>query len=286
MRNSPLVIAADIGGSHITVAAVDTSTWQVVNDSVVRSKVDSHADAESILTTWALPFREAISRQVATDSTITIGIAIPGPFDYENGISRMRNQDKYDHLYGMDIRQELAERIGVNGSDIHFINDAAAFLQGEISAGNQDSTGKILGITLGTGLGSAVWEPDGNAVDADLWKTPYRESIMEEYLATRWFVRQAAQHGITVSGLRELLELRDKHTVIEDILAGYSHHLLHFIRLFSEQEGTDKLIIGGNISKAWEVFRTFDSTAFGRFDIRISRLGEHAALIGAAAQHI
>lgn len=283
MPNSPFVIAADIGGSHITVAAVNTDTWQVVSDSVVRSRVDSHADAKSILTTWALPFRDVISRQTAASNTIRI--AIPGPFDYENGISLMRNQDKYDHLFGMDIRQGLAEQIGVDGPDIHFVNDAAAFLQGEIFAGKQDCTRKILGITLGTGLGSAVWEQGHNAVDADLWKTPYRGSIMEEYLATRWFVRQAEQQGIHVSGLRELLELRDKHTVIEDILAEYSRHLLHFIRLFSEQEDTDKLIIGGNISKAWEVFRSFDPTSFNHFDIRISRLGEHAALIGAAAQH-
>src|SRR5690606_7526634 len=116
------------------------------------------------------------------------------------------------------------------------------------------------------------------------WKTAYRESNIEEYLVTRWFVRKAEEHGIHVNGLRALLQLRDRHPAIEGILSEYSMHLLHFIRYFSETQGTDKLIIGGNISKAWDIFRAFDPIAFDRFDSCISQLGEHAALIGAAAQ--
>src|SRR5690606_19117275 len=115
---------------------------------------------------------------------------------------------------------------GVNGANIRFINDAAAFLQGEVFAGRQNGYPKVLGITLGTGLGSAVWEKGSNAMDADLWKTPYLESNAEEYLVTRWFVREAAQHDIEVTGLRELLALRGSHACVNDILAEYSHHLL------------------------------------------------------------
>ncbi len=281
--NKPFVIAADIGGTHVTAALVDTNDWQVITESTVRHSVNSHADAKSILSAWSTPFQEVI-RNRPTIVMPSIGIAMPGPFDYENGISYMRDQDKYDNLYGMDIRMELAERIGVDGANIRFINDAAAFLQGEVFAGKHNGFPKVLGITLGTGLGTAVWEPGSNATDADLWKTPYLDSNAEEYLVTRWFVRKAAQHHIGVTGLRELLELRNKHAIIDDILAEYSNHLLHFLRFFGEKETTDRLIIGGNIAKAWDIFRAFNPIAFDRFNIRISQLGEHAALIGAAAQ--
>src|SRR3546814_619555 len=208
------VCSADlIGGTHVTAAVVDTRDWQVINESIIRYGVNSHADAKSILSAWSTPFREVIRNR--SEAMAGIGIAMPGPFDYENGISHMRNQDKYDHLYGMDIRMELADRIGLDGSNIRFINDAAAFLQGEVFAGKHNGYPKVLGITLGTGLGSAVWERGGsNAVDADLWKTPYRDSNMEEYLVTRWFVRSAAEHGIQVNGLRELLKLRGQHAAI------------------------------------------------------------------------
>lgn len=283
-QHNPLVIAADIGGTHITAALVDTPNWEVREESIVRHHVNSHADAKSILSSWAAPFQEVIQNGRASTEAV-IGIAMPGPFDYENGISHMRNQDKYDNLYGMNIRMELAERIGIKGTNIRFINDAAAFLQGEVFAGKHNGFAKVLGITLGTGLGSAVWERGNNAMDADLWKTPYRDSNIEEYLVTRWFVRRAAEYGIDVTGLRELLELRSQHdAVIADILGEYSNHLLHFIRFFSEQESTDKLIIGGNIARAWDIFHGYNPDAFDRFDIRVSQLGEHAALIGAAAQ--
>ena len=280
-QDNQLVIASDIGGTHITAALVNINNWQIIAESTTRYPVDSHADAKSILSAWAAPFKEVIAAHPS--GSPVIGIAMPGPFDYENGISRMRNQDKYDNLYGMDIRRELAERTGVEGADIRFINDAAAFLQGEVFAGKHNSHPKILGITLGTGLGSAVWEKGSNAVDADLWKTPYLDSNMEEHLVTRWFVRRTAQHGVKVTGLRELLQLRDQHAFVEDILAEYSHHLLQFLAFFSEKEQTNKFIIGGNISRAWDIFHRFQPEAFDQFDIHISQLGEDAALIGAAA---
>lgn len=282
-QNNPFVIAADIGGTHVTTAAVDTADWRVINESIIRHSVNSHADAKSILSAWSTPFL-AIIKNWADCVKPVIGIAIPGPFEYENGISRMRDQDKYDSLYGVDVRQELADRVGVSDKNIRFINDAAAFLQGEVFAGKQNTHTKILGITLGTGLGSAIWERGSNALDADLWKTPYIDSNMEEHLVTRWFVRKAALHGITVTGLRELLLLRDTHALVDELLAEYSHHLLQFLTFFSTRENTTKFIIGGNISKAWGIFRSFNTDAFDSFDIRISQLGEHAALIGAAAQ--
>lgn len=280
-QDSPLVIASDIGGTHITAALVDICQWQVLNESTMRYPVNSHADAKSILSAWAAPFKEVIANHPLISPVI--GIAMPGPFDYENGISRMRDQDKYDNLYGMDIRHELAERIGVDGRNIRFINDAAAFLQGEVFAGKHNGHAKMLGITLGTGLGSAIWKKGNNAVDADLWKTPYLDSNMEEHLVTRWFVRRTAQHGVKVTGLRELLQLHSEYAFVEDILTEYSQHLLQFLKFFSEKEKTDKFIIGGNISRAWDIFKGFYPDAFAQFDIHISQLGEDAALIGAAA---
>ncbi len=281
-KTNDYVVASDIGGTHITAALVDTRRWAIEEASINRHSVDSHAVAKTILDAWSSPF-QTVTQNHPEIGTPLIGIAMPGPFDYENGISLMRNQDKYDALYGMDIRSELAQRTGVVGTNIRFINDAAAFLQGEVFAGKHNDHAKVLGITLGTGLGSAIWEKGSSAVDADLWKTPYLESNMEEHLVTRWFVQRTAQHGVDVTGLRELLQLRGEHAFIEDILAEYSHHLVQFMTFFSEQTGCDRFIIGGNISRAWEVIYRFNTKAFDRFRIRISQLGERAALIGAAA---
>lgn len=282
--NHEHVIAADIGGTHITAAVVNTADWSINQDSLVRNPVDSSASAKSILQAWSETFKA--TREVAGGEPLSVGIAMPGPFDYENGISLIKDQSKYDALYQLNVKQELAELLGIEMQDIRLINDAAAFLQGEVYVGGLNHSDKVLGITLGTGLGSAIWEKGGNAADADLWKLPYRESIMEEYLVTRWFVRSAECAGLKVSGLRELLQLRGEHAVVEEILNEYSQHLLYFINYFSEQEHTDKFVLGGNIARAWPIFRSFSPEEFNRFDIHLSQLGEDAALIGAAAAFV
>ena len=40
-----------------------------------------------------------------------VGMAIPGPFDYEHGISRMQGLNKYDAIYGIPLEPEIRERV-------------------------------------------------------------------------------------------------------------------------------------------------------------------------------
>ncbi len=280
-NSHPYILAADIGGSHITAAVIHTSDWSILSDSIVRRRIDSSVSAKSILLTWTETLVSA-SKSV-THPHLPIGIAMPGPFDYDNGISLIQGQDKYDALHLLNVKRGIADLLAAPPSTIRFINDAAAFLQGEVFGGQHNTHAKILGITLGTGLGSAVWTQGETAVDADLWNTGYQGSIMEEYLATRWFVNTFHREtGIRVNGLKELLQLRAQHAIIDDMLAEYSRHLLYFLNFFSDRERSNRFLIGGNISKAWKEIHAFAPQAFDRFDIHLSKLGEHAALIGAA----
>lgn len=279
-KHPAFVLAADIGGTHITTAVVDMSCYTVLQPTIVRQTLDSSGSAKSILQAWETAFRESLSR-FGTNG-LPIGIAMPGPFDYERGISLIQDQDKYDALYGICVKDQLAEALDMRSDEIRMINDAAAFLQGEVFAGGHDRNDKVLGITLGTGLGSAVWKRGTGSRDAALWDVPYQGSIMEESLATRWFVRQAEHRiGIDVKGLKELLELPN-HNAVSGILDEYSKHLLHFLGFFSEQESCRTFIIGGNIAKAWTRIRENFDQQFDQFHIHISQLGEHAALVGAA----
>ncbi len=281
VKHPAFVLAADIGGTHITSAVVDMSCYTVLQETIVRKSLNSLGDAKSILQAWETAFRDSLSRFGA--DTLPIGIAMPGPFDYEQGISLIQGQNKYDALHGICVKDRLAEALDIPSDRIRMINDAAAFLQGEVFAGGHDKNDKVLGITLGTGLGSAVWKRENGSRDAALWDTPYQGRIMEEALATRWFVQQAERRiGVDVRGLKELLELPNHSTAVNGILDEYSKHLLHFLRLFSEQESCRTFIIGGNIAKAWTRIRENFDQQFNQFNIHISQLGEHAALVGAA----
>ena len=68
-----------------------------------------------------------------------VRLAMPGPFDYENGICLIDGLGKYAALYGTDLRAELGARLrgalGGAAEDIRFINDVAAFALGELRFG-------------------------------------------------------------------------------------------------------------------------------------------------------
>lgn len=96
-----------------------------------------------------------------------IGIAMPGPFDYLTGICLMKNVNKYESLYGLNIKQELSDRLGIDVQNIVFRNDSEAFLAGEMRFGAGKGLKKGIGITLGTGLGTSIYQ-NGEAQDMAL----------------------------------------------------------------------------------------------------------------------
>src|SRR5688500_622149 len=170
-------IGVDIGGSHITAAHVDCNTYRVIDSTLKRERVASMDDAEVILQSWVKALSALIIK--SSEETITIGIAMPGPFDYEQGISLMKGMQKYDSLYGMNIREILAERLGIPGEHITFINDAEAFLRGELASGAASDFERAIGVTLGTGLGSTS-NCKGETVDVNRAFVPFLDSIAEE----------------------------------------------------------------------------------------------------------
>jgi glucokinase len=185
--NHSIVAGVDIGGSHITAALVNLNTRQIIPGSEVRRRVNSHGSAGEIITAWSEAIREAFSHH--PDASRKIGIAMPGAFDYPNGISLIQNQDKYDALYGLNVKELLARQLQIQPGDIRLMNDAGCFLRGEVFGGAARGYSDAIGLTLGTGLGSARYHR-GVAEDAALWCAPFRDGITEDYLSTRWFIQR------------------------------------------------------------------------------------------------
>lgn len=281
LSTSSYILACDIGGTHITSAIIDTQRWEIISSTLTRNHINSGAYAKSIFQEWGNNINECLYK--STGRIAHIGIAMPGPFDYEKGVSYMKNQNKYDSLYELDINIGLKKIINLPNMEIRYINDAAAFLQGEVYAQELSrSCDKILGITLGTGLGSAVWTKGSKAFDADLWDDPYKESIFEEYLVTRWFTKRFHElSGIEEKGLKEIVEKHLDTASCTQLLHEYSQHLHDFMLHFSQVHACHDFIIGGNIAKAWDLIS--EKNDFNAFKITRAQYAEKAALIGAAS---
>src|SRR5690349_22565579 len=94
------VLGVDIGGSHITAGLITIETRSLHTDSIIRGKVNSADTAENIIAAWA----SIIKRASGNSSTIRIGIAMPGPFDYDLGIAYIKGVEKYESLYGLNVK--------------------------------------------------------------------------------------------------------------------------------------------------------------------------------------
>lgn len=285
--SATLALGIDIGGSHITAGVVDLAQKKLMEGSGVRQLVNRHAPAAEILGVWADTINNRL--QYANGQIATIGFAMPGPFDYPNGISLIKGFDKYEALYGMNIRQELAARTGIAPEHIVFRNDADAFLDGEMFGGAGQGFSRALGLTLGTGLGSCLYV-DGEITNAGLNVLPFKDGIAEEYLSTRWFIKAYQQHsGKQVSGVKELADRYyedvNARLVIDEFSISLGELLRHCIRTYDVQA----VIIGGNISHAFPLF--IDQVlkqlpADGVVPvIKKAILGEQAAMIGAAIHY-
>ncbi|RYY55611.1 MAG: ROK family protein [Chitinophagaceae bacterium] len=282
--NTTPILGADIGGSHITTSLVSIEEGLPIQGSGNRIDLNSRGTADEILGTWS----DAISSSLHSlrHKDIAVGIAMPGPFDYPNGICLIRDQDKFRSLYKLELKQELATRLSIDPALIHFMNDACAFLEGEVLGGAVRGQDNIMGITLGTGLGSA-FRAGGDVVDADLWCAPYRDGIAEDYLSTRWFVaRYAELTGKKISGVKELTTVRGEDDTVATVFREFGENLGGFIAGQYGEHGYNNIVIGGNIAKAAGFFVTHIDNYLARVAAGakycLSSLGENAALTGAA----
>lgn len=284
MSKDKYVLGIDIGGSHITAAVIDMQQRNILKKTYTRERVNSHGSVEQIMLTWCEAIKTAYKK--ADLAVGCLGIAMPGPFDYDNGISYIAGNDKYAAFYGINVKELLASELNISKDQILMSNDAACFLAGEVFAGTAGQQHKVIGITLGTGLGSSVYT-DGEIYDANLWCTPFLAGIAEDYLSTRWFLKRYYElTGLNILNVKELTLLYEDHPTVRKIFAEFSLNLAHFLKDFQQQTGAEAIIIGGNIANASPYFLSGLTKSFHSDNIspqiHISQLNEDAALVGAA----
>jgi glucokinase len=281
--STPYILTADIGGSHITVGICHLESYGIVNQSITRAEVDSKGSITDILISWTDTFQDVLKKNTALPVS-GLSIAMPGPFDYEKGISYIKGLNKYEALYGMNINQYLADLLKLGPELVRFRNDAESTIAGEVLAGAGKDHQRIMGVTLGTGFGSAYSEHKITK-DINLGSQPYKESIADDYFSTRWFLKRYHElSGISLAGgVRELSELAHKSAVVRDIFKEFASNMSDFLSGHIKQLDPEVLIICGNIAKASVFFLPYLGQALNTVTIKLAQLDENAPLIGAAA---
>jgi glucokinase len=280
-----IVLGVDIGGSHITASLVDISERKLVPNSILRMEVNSGADRDTIISEWSNVINRSFGNILR--SNWRIGIAMPGPVDYETGVCYIKGQHKYESLYNCNLKELLSASLHIQPDDILMINDAAGFLAGEMFIGAGKNHSKVLGLTLGTGLGSAISD-NGNITDADLWHSPFLDGKAEDYISAPWLLAAAAKlKKGNYANVKDLARKARDNQELMDIFIQFGDHLGRFLAHYIDQQQPDLVILGGNVARAHHLFgkAMSDHLRMKGVDIpvEVAQIGETAALVGAAA---
>ena len=289
-----LAIGADIGGSHISCAAVDLVSGKILKDTLTGREVNNQAKANVIIEVWTAALKEAMSK-VSVEKVKGIGFAMPGPFDYVKGISYIKGVTKYENLYGFNITDSISSSLEVHDNFlIRFMNDASSFAVGEAWAGSATKVNRSLSVTLGTGFGSAFIANRIPIVDGPevpklgcVYHLPYNDGIADDYFSTRWFIRRyKSATGKELSGVRELAKLASSDKIVSDLFTEFGNNLGIFLAPWLKRFHAEMLVIGGNISNAYNLFgNVFEESLRNEHcdcKVTLSALREDAAIMGCA----
>ncbi len=237
------VLGIDIGGSGIKGALVDTSNGELVSERL-RLETPQPATPEAVAATVA----ELVAR-FGWQGCIGCGF----PAIIRNGTAfSAANIDT--GWIGVDVETLLEE---ATGCPVRVVNDADAAGIAEMRyGGGIGQLGAVLILTLGTGIGSALFHQGQLFPNLELGFLPYRGAPIEHYAAAA--VRKQEKLSWKV----------------------WSKRLNRFLQMSERLLSPDLIIIGGGVSRKSEKFLPLLETGA---EVIPAQLLNQAGIIGAAS---
>ncbi len=250
----------DVGGTEIK-GSIATSEG-VIHMPLMRFPAKAKERKEDILNNFAQIVQILVT--CAGDVCIGgIGMAFPGPFDYERGISLMRGLDKYDSIYGIPLEKEMKDRVKVlRGAAFVFLHDIEAFALGASQFGTVKNAKRILCLCMGTGAGSAfvcdkkvLKQGTGIPMNGWIYKEAFQDSVIDDYLSIRGLARLSCERmGREYSGLQlyEFCQKGDQSA--KDVYRIFGEWIVEALTPFIDIFFPDALLLGGQISRSFPFF--------------------------------
>lgn len=281
----------EVGGTHVTAAWVDPSDWAVLSSR--RRKLDADAPASELVVELA-----AAAIGLQAPSGARWGIAMPGPFDYARGVAQYAGVGKFEHLYGIKLRDELTRALRAQGTApavMTFLNDASAFLIGEWLVGAAKGHRRSMALTLGTGVGSAFLA-DGVIVDAgpevpeqgEVHLLTREGSPLEDWVSRRAIRRRYAEATAARADGPDVAEIfaraRAGELAAQQVLASAFRALGEVIAPWAKRFKAEVIVIGGSISQSFDLIESPLRTGLADNGVSLvpARWLETSSLIGTA----
>ena len=284
VSESSFVLSYDVGGSHISCGLCRLSNLELINDAgAPLANIATFEGFANLI--QRLGFEAAAGER----NIVGASLAVPSPFDAVAGVSLMEH--KLTYLYHRNLRSALVKRLGFAPDRLCFLNDAAAYVLGEVVGGSISGARRAVGITLGTGVGAA-FAVDGQHVTSgpgvppggEIWNYPYDGGIVEDLISTQ---RIKADYLARTGRDRKVADIAASVPTDPDARAvfdSFGQHLGEVLRDVIAPFHPDSVVIGGGISRAADLFLPTVEKLVVDLGFRVvaSALLERATLVGAA----
>ncbi|MCA9436696.1 MAG: ROK family protein [Candidatus Omnitrophica bacterium] len=263
-------IGVDIGGTTARSALV-SAAGRIRRGSIVKHPVDNKGSKERILRDLTAPLARNLEQARAEGlEVIGIGIGMCGPLDYEKGISLIEGLDKYEAIYGVNLKKEFRKRLGLRKDfPVDFEVDAWSFARGEAWRGAGAGYSRVVALTLGTGFGSAflideVATDEGPGVPKPfgwLGGMPYQGGLLDDVISKRGLIARYRSHAQDSKNYREDWDVKEiaeaarkGDAAARKTFREFGHLLGENIAPNLEEFGAECLVVGGRISGAINLF--------------------------------
>jgi glucokinase len=273
------IIGIDLGGTHLRAGLVLGNSLS----SIVTQRINPNGTVSEVLKDLF-----SLTDRLLTGSVEAIGIGVPGLVDIKNGtVYDVVNIPSWKEV---PLQQVMKERYAL---PVFINNDANCFALGEFYFGKGKGADSMVGLTIGTGLGSGViinkkLYAGKNGGAGEFGMIEYLDQYVEYYASGQFFKNVYQTDGEDVfkrarAGDEEALRMYDE----------MGSHLGRAIKTILYALDVDLIIVGGSVRKAWPYFQKavwqqVKTFAFQRtresLRIEISEL-ENSGILGAASLH-
>ena len=246
------IVALDVGGSSVKSGLVLGDTV----DQLKTTSIDSKGDSETIIAT----FSDIINSYSALNNIEGIAFSMPGPFDYERGISYMGpGQKKYEAIHGLNLKKSLLEKIPKT-YQISFRDDGESAIVGEALFGAGRPYERLLGITLGTGIGSAFvvagqprYSGEGIIENTPLYDCLWENERADEVFSIRGLTSRLYKIGF-IGEPKKAFELARSNQEIKTVFENWGNDLGQFLNAYATSFQAEAVLVQGGLSGAFDLF--------------------------------
>ncbi|MCQ2796393.1 MAG: hypothetical protein MJ213_03705, partial [Bacilli bacterium] len=188
-----------------------------------------------------------------------IGVSMPGPFDFTNGISYM--DFKLPSIYKMNVKNFFASIFP--NAKILFVHDAVAFSLGALEEKPALKNQRAVAIMLGTGLGYGYLDHGCVLVDKDkntypcLGRELYLDTgkVIEEFASASSLIRFAKEAGYNFKYVKDMAVEAKNDKKLQDIFAKVGAYLADVMNRQQKNHPYTYIMIGGGASNVWHLLK-------------------------------